>query len=637
MMIKRFKESIPQWIVILAIFSLFMVEAVMAHLRDGLIVPARAWVIGLICIVLLIALIIPDRSGRSIIEHIRDLVSSADIFTVALFLFVLAMRLPMLATMQRADGGIYYELIIRAAESFEFSLKHIWETFRIASHMTLAYTFFSLLGEFITPGSPVGVNLVRAIMTSAAMVCIYRIIRSFMPETSRSAALIICLILQFVPLFWGTYSYTNPDYMYLIFFIYMWYTHRRQEHILTCLWMLCVVLTKETGAVILFGYYLAYIIRVFAQGRDIRFKGRVLRVIRDPIFSILLLAAFVMLGYFVAQGSLTIWHYHPDRYNEDYSWFIDYETVMKYGQDAASFGIYPKYMICKLIQFFALNFNWIASLGLAAALLVRKKAGKNGRKYSDLITGIIPLIGAMSAFALFNMIYITWAHARYTIFFTFLLWFIATIYVYDTFSDKKHFLRVTSCITTALLTIQTFYYVDPVSNLVFDSFDTGRGRMLYMSMRVHGYADMVVGNYRYTYIDDLLNKMLRDVDYMGDSQIIFGDNDAEQIGIDWCARKYRYVWDASAGKRVILTDRIDDRITTEDSNLYYIDTLSASEYLTNPDGVETADTLLIYFLPFNILDRDECLAPFLEDYEIVKQERIYNWGGYLDYYVLSLR
>ncbi|SCY08273.1 hypothetical protein SAMN02910292_00817 [Lachnospiraceae bacterium XBB2008] len=637
MMIKRLKESIPQWIVILAIFSLFMVEAVMAHLRDGLIVPARAWVIGLICIAGLIGLLVLSGYGAKFRDRIRDGLASADIFAVVLFLIVLVVRIPMLATMQRADGAVYYDKMIVAAESFEFSISHIWETFRIAGHMTLAYVFFAVLGEFLTPGSPVGVNMVWAVMTAAAMVCIYRIIRSLLPEAPRPAALVMSLVIQFVPLFWGTYSYANPDYMYLIFFIYMWYTHRNKEHILTCLWMLCVVLTKETGAVILFGYYLAYMILVFAQGRNVKVRDRFLRVVRDPIFSILLLGAFVMLGYFVRQGALTVWHYHPARYTEDYSWLIDHDTVMEYGQDAASFGIYPKYMICKLIQFFALNFNWIASAGLVTALFARKKAAKTGKSFSNLITGLIPLIGALIAFALFNMLYITWAHARYTIFFAFLLWFIVALYVYDTFSDKTVCLRVISGITAALLAVQTFYYIDPVSDAIFDSFDTGRGNMLYLSMRVHGYADMVIGNYRYTYVDDLMNKMLDDAGYSEDWQIVRWDNEVDQSDIAYCGPLYEYAWDASAGRRVILTERVNERMASGAPELYRLNMLDASDYVTGQDGAEGADTLLIFFWPYNGQDEDECLAPYLKDYSITKQERIYNWGGYLDYYVLDLR
>ncbi|MCR5511403.1 MAG: hypothetical protein K6F54_10700 [Lachnospiraceae bacterium] len=644
-MIRRFKESIPQWIIIFAIFSLFMVEAVMAHLRDRLIVPARAWVIGLICIAGLIALIAVTASEPSRRTEYADKLRHPDKWMLLLIALVIAVRIPMLGTTQRVDGGVYYGALLNAAETFDFTMGQIWATFRLAAHTSLAYTFFSLLGEFLTPGSTVGVNLVCAIMTAAAVACLYKIERRLLPDLNPSIAFISLAVIQFTPLFWGTYSYVQLDYMYLIFFVFMWYTHLNKEYILTCLWMICVVMTKETGGIILLGYYLVFFLKLFFEDRGVTIKDRFKKVFSDPIFSILLLGAALLAGYFVKQGAFSVWTPASDAAIEGYSWFIDAGKVQTYGQDAASFGIYPKYIICKFIHFFILGFNWIASgtIAVCAVLTIRNK-----RFPRKMFTDLLPLFGAMGAYALFNMVYITWCHARYIVFFSEMLWFVAALLVCHAFfsassvsrdSAKEARIRILSAVAAGvcalLLILQTFMFIDPVSNLIFDHLDTGRGDMLYTSMRVHFFGDQVVSSYRYTYIDGLLDKMLDKAGYTDEMQIVQWDGYVDQSQIDHCGR-YNYGWEPEKGHRVVITQRMqqeaaDTGVITDDGRIVYPLNLLYDETYEGQAG----QSILVYFMPYTGQNEDECLAPFLKDYSITKQERIYNWGGYLDYYVLA--
>ena len=98
-----------------------------------------------------------------------------DIYSFIICICFFGVRIPLFSHIQRWDGNVYYGQIVKAINELEFSFAHIWDTFRLSGHTSILYTVFMSLVEFLTLGDPIGINAVTAIMTSAAMVCLYKI------------------------------------------------------------------------------------------------------------------------------------------------------------------------------------------------------------------------------------------------------------------------------------------------------------------------------------------------------------------------------------------------------------------------------------------------------------------------------
>ena len=551
----------------------------------------------------------------------KDLIASIVIFAV-----VLIIRIPMFQSIQMWDGGFYYSRLVRIAENLEWSIRYIWDNFRLAGHTAIMFCAFLLPGELITPGSSVGVNLITAIMTAAAMVCLYRIFRKMSPETDERLAAIVVLLAQLAPLFWGTSSYVNLDYTYVIFFIYMWYAHINKRNILTFFWMMCVVMTKETGAMLIAGYFGVYVLQIFFGERGIKTGERFKCLWRDPVIRILMFGAVLMIVYFVRQGAMSGWTPASSDYIGGHSWLATSARIEAYGQEVNAFGIYPKYIICNILQMFAIHFSWIASLAIVICLVIQIRTHSVNR---ELWRCLAPMLGAMAGYAIFNMLYIAWAIPRYVVFSAVMVWFTAGVVVCDTFKNSRKPVYIAAAVCAPLLIIETFFFIDPISNAAFLRLDTGKGTMLSMAMHTEYYADPIVSNYRFNYLAGLVDKMIADAEYDTDMQIVTWNANDDQCYIDDCG-VYPLAWNSGKNKRILLTNRLLDRMTEggapEVIPLNFIDA---------DTGTPAADRLLVYFLPYNGQDQAKELARFTDAYEPGEARTVSNWGGTLTYYVLD--
>lgn len=81
-------------------------------------------------------------------------------------------------------------------------------------------SFFYAMGEFLDPREEKGVFAVILILTVAALLCVYQLLQDYWTDFNEKEALAATLMISFVPLFLGTCSYFNVDYLIFIFFIF---------------------------------------------------------------------------------------------------------------------------------------------------------------------------------------------------------------------------------------------------------------------------------------------------------------------------------------------------------------------------------------------------------------------------------
>lgn len=614
----KIASLVDQFMIIIAIVSLFLSAAIYRYVLFGKNVPGIVFCVLSPMVISLLAWGIKKMSCLKRESWNRDM-----LLEVLLFVLVVLLRIPLFHYMQKYDGGIYWGDIYKCTKNFEFSLRYVWENFKIWGHPSIMFTFFSMIGEFFTLGNTIGYSAINTIMSAFSVLCIYRICLRKL-DVDKIIAFLICITLQCIPLFWGTFSHVNPDYMLFIFFVYMWYSHVFEKYILCFFWMFCMFQTKETGYVIVFGYALAYVISIIWHKHD-SIKDKLTSVIKDPYVITCCFIALAQGIIFLVQGDVLTWQL-PDQ--KSHKWIVGYGEVLQKGTDVNAFGFYPKYIVCKIVHMFGLNYSWIATLIIIVGIVYLHR--------HHLITDfnwkqLNPLLGALIVFASFNSLYITFALYRYNVLFVVMYWFIALLLLAKMIKKKRTYILCNAAIMLVLI-IQTFYNTDVISDFMFNKYPTGKGYIVATEMKKGILGDNIVNNYKYSYIDELIDKMLAEVDYSEDIVMVYADNDeinrVDVMALDTISGNHLYAgWDRNENKRVVFDDL--------NAGVLPIKAIPYNTMLS--EKATSGSKYLVYFFDFANLSVDNIKDDLVSTYAVEDEEIVNNWGGDLHYLLFSVK
>lgn len=584
-------------------------------------IPIPIWVYGFIFIPLLLYLwtaylfIKPDGNGK------KEKLPRVDIFVLIIVLICIVTRLPMFSHTQRWDSAVYYSGLHGASVNFDFTFESIWNYFRLASHPTLSYTFFMLIGEFLFPAKVTGVLLVMLFMTAVALVFIYKMFCGYWGHLPRFMAMVFTFVISFIPLFWGTSTYVNVDYTLILFFIYLMYAEYKGQAILMAFWTIALLLNKETGWMIVAGYYMIYLLRQWKKTKGANFGLKVKGIFSNKVVWVILAGLFAVFIYMIFQGGLTGWYGK----GTTSSLFASREAIADKGVLVNAFGIYPAYIAHRLAQIFVLNFMWIPTVIIIATAVFVIVTHADGWKRIHNISG---MIGALAMFVLFSVVYITAALSRYTIFSTVIVWLLALLLLYYVWGPVISKVKIAgACAFLALLmVIQNFVYIDPISNAVFDRLDAGKGKILSTDMNSAYYGDTLVNSYRYSYLDKLLDKMLAEAGYNENKQIVLWSSSEDQSYISR-VHAIPLGWDENKGERVL----IDEKAIAE-QEMYPLNMVPMEHIQA---GLPLSGETILYFLPYYERDEEAYIAALREYYHVSDRKEVSNWGGTLSYYILT--
>lgn len=600
------------------IFSAFLLSALVNKVGTDLIIPAGVygWLIGTAMLIAgTVFLYLQDLKEGKIQGQSKTPLIEPHIWIIIIFSVII--RLPMFTQIQKWDSSVYYGGVAAACRFFDYTFTSVWDYFRLASHPTFAFTFFCAIGEFLIPAKATGVLIVQLVLTVAALICIYRMLRGCWCDMPPVPAMLVVLLLSILPIFWGTFSIVNVDYFLILFFIFMLYSDYKKLELLRFGWMIAVMLTKETGWIIVAGYIAACLIMLWRKEKEEKLKVKIKRLAKEPLVQICAMVVIIICLYSLKQGSLFSWF----GVGVEHGFFVSGEEIKERGLGINAVGFYLPYILHKLMQIFVLNFMWIPSAIIiySCVMLV-----KGRRECIREIRNLESSIGALVFFVLFNIFFVTAALSRYTIFSAVLIWLIATILAY--YIIVPHLTRKALSglggVLVVLLCIQNFVYIDPLSNLFFQRLDSGKGIILSTDMNLNGYGDTLINNYRYSYIDKLLDKMLRAVEYNSDMQVIALDDTYPICGMG----RYLLGWDLDGQKRRCLDAKED--------NVVSINVLPLSDLESN-EGREVFPKAVVYFLKYYGYDEESYLERLEPYYTIGGRQEIDNWGGTLSYYILE--
>ena len=536
-----------------------------------------------------------------------------------------------LDTMQRWDAGEYYYKLGTACENFEYTWQGL-ENFRLCGHPTLLFAPIYAIGEFWFPRHIIGMELVNLFLTLLAIYCIHEILGWVMPECPKMRLAFYTFLISCGPLFLGTFQMFNPDYATAVFAVVAVHSWLNRRYYQLFFWCLAIVQSKETGIVVVVGLVLGMALSDWL-GKKGKWKDRMSYVLGDAGNWAAGITVLLQLGYMKLIGGLSSWGTADQR---GFVWNNNGENC---------FGFQPLFIITKLKQYFILNFNWIYTLLIVAGLfLLFWKAGLKGRQGHALSKGeklssriaagvsgfrfLFPLLFGALFLGVFLLLYITAALVRYQVLWDLTLAMLSVCILERLLRGRWR--QIVAVPILLLMLVQSYLTVDPVSRAVFPHVETGSLDLLYTQSPYFGiyYADSLVYNHQYTFMDKALDEIFSDIYKGGDIYLVyFGNSYGAQFNgnwwEDWTAFKLR--WDPTVGRRVHY--RSEDTRPIRVFGDEWFDTWSKEGMHEIEDGV-------CVFLPQFQDDQQECLGKIQDWFEIGEKKTYRSWSGNVDYYEL---
>lgn len=516
------------------------------------------------------------------------------------------MRIPLFVNIQLWDGSIYYGELQRACSNFEFTFTYIWDNFRLADHYAIVYTLFTSIGEFLIPDNMTGVLIIVLVLTDAALICIYKMLQGYWLNLSQKEAAIGTMLVSVCPLLLGLFSNVSLDGFLVIFTIFLFYAEYKEQTIMKVIWLISIMLTKETGVVIAGGYLLAHIF-IHLQN-IIKEKNKIRNFLSDFHVRCAIGGVILICLYTIKQQGLFEW------------------MGMNQGTDDNLIIAYLKmlpqsvpFILQKIKILFVLNFEWIPVSIIIFCIIYCVINHRSLPRFS----GQVSFLGTLGIFILLNCYLLRYVLGRYHIYSAVMIWILSYIILLKTFKNimKNHIVVGASVIVMVLMFIQNFYFIDPLTNLAFERFDTGKGKMISTEFNGGNFSETFTNNFRHTYLYDLIDTMLAESEFDGEMQVIV------PFKRDYLVIHEYTGYDIIEKRRVFSVCPDGEKVVEIKHVLL--------ENIFQGNVEEIPERGVIYFLPYTDCDEEETIKKAEQFYEVGERKEIANWGGKLSYYVVE--
>lgn len=465
---------------------------------------------------------------------------------IVILIFSAILRIIEFGTLPRWDTETYFMALMEGCENFSFTPWSYLENFRLCSHPSLGYCLFIAIGGFITPYNILGVNLVNLLLTLICLGMVYSIIRYLIPDSEKIFAALGTLLFSVQPMLLGTFANLSLDYGLLIFIIFILYFHIKKYNILFAFFSSVLVQTKETGIIILLGYTIGYILYIFWTA-DGTFVKRIKALKKDTIFIILSVVIFGgSLYYFNALvlNNMALW-------GGELTFGDNTQALVNY------FDINRSYIILKIKTICILNFSWIflgtLLFGLFKIFAVSKTPKKRLLVRNNKCRPLAAYLCCLFSLLVFSCVYITYNNPRYHLPLETGWVLVAALFIIQmAYKNKKRFGKIILIFLTALELLQSYTTIDPVSIGVFTAIDTGNAaKMIHVgwSEMPSLIADIAVYNNQYTYLDKAYDKILKEIGFDENQDIIIWGDYGVVRATFLEGMKHPIYWDTKKEKR----------------------------------------------------------------------------------------
>ena len=443
------------------------------------------------------------------------------------------------------DGGLYYDQFLTAVSTFTLSVDSILNSFVLWTHPTYGMMLFLVPSELLLPGSSVGVYWMTLLIFLLSIVGMDRILSKLFPDLHALQRAFITLCYALHPYVLGLFSHVNPDHYSLYYFILMVWAFAYKRETIAAFLCLLLVFTKETGILIAGPFLLWVTISAFLTeqktDRHKAIQSLLLRIIRYGISPVLYIMYYLFAGSFSFATGQTG------------------ESPLRWDSNGIHcFGFSLPYISMRLSQVFFFNLFWVVSmlfLLTVAIFFIRKYIRKHEISPLDGI-GRLDMLGAIfasvSVYFIFSILFITLALPRYNVYFVLPSAIIIGIAVRSIWTNKLSRL-IASGILIILLLGQNYITIDPSLYLVSSQLNLGNS-VICSPTRYGGMPivyEMYAYNRQFAYTEEILDKLLQDVQLTSQDAIVtVDDGDYELLIIgEELFTENRIYYDPDLGER----------------------------------------------------------------------------------------
>lgn len=528
-------------------------------------------------------------------------------------------RLLQLGTIPRWDSEAYFAPLINGCKTFSFTLKSFINSFMLAGHQCWGYSLFIASGAYMTPYSIIGINIVNLLLYIVYIICVFKILRKIIKCESDLWISIGTLLVTVEPMQLGTFAHLNLDYPLFIFIIFVLYAHMEHKYLVFIFYSIVLVFTKETGIILLLGYILGYTFFTIITNIICKKNISFIELLNNKAF----LSTIITLVTFVLCKSVLN--------------LIDISKMwgngLKVGNDNLEiknnyFAINFDYMILKMKTMFVFNFYWLITLLITVICILKVIRIIKSKKMPNINVYLMSYISGIAAMIIFNLLYITYNNPRYNLVIENALFL---IFAYFIIKSKKYYVRIFITIICLIwFVMQSYTSIDPISRLIFPPIGTGQNCWIVHPVWNNNpyLADTSVYNNQGDYMDKAFNKILSDVNYNENMDIIIPGEYFLGVRAIYLEGRYMdYYWNKKLNKRTL---------KNEGEHTILINTLNDDNFYHFQSTNELKPDALAIFVPQYGIDEIEYVKKLNEYYSVGDRKKAKIFGqGEVHYYILK--
>lgn len=642
-------KIVKQLMFIMGCISLFFTSAFVSKLSN----KEDVWVIvfyGLAIIQFFLYLLVYVIKEENSLSHLKSHIISGEIknvviryrYQIAIFSLTFISRVWQINTVQKWDSEVYYNAIMKACDNFNFTVNSFLEGFKLVSHPSHGYGFWTGIGAFLFPSGVEGILVAVLLLTCIANVKLFELLKSYWITMTDKQAFLGTVMCMCIPLYWGACSYLMPDYLIIVFLIFMFESERKKNWLTFFFWSIMACFSKEIGIVMVCAYFAAKVFYQLFTGQG-NLLARIVACIKTPAICVGILDGVIVAAYLLINKGISSWK-HSVYYSNPISWNASSSSETLYN----AFGIQADNIITRLKQYFVVNFAWIFSIILIFGLVVYVYRRKTSLKVDKMVETSAILIG----YGIFMCLFVTSAAIRYNLVFSVLFPVMAYVVMIDICSDKMVHLIVV--IASGLLFVQSFYSIDIVTNKLFTTIEVGNTKLLCISQAANRAptGDYFVTNLQYITVHKNMEKMLQAIDFTENDILFMAGEDHLQTSINYTrtdlfGKNNTIRWNKETGSYSNQYNSALPRIRTTSSNVLWgremmpnVDRVEVTKQVKNTLSSinEVGGRLFVYFSPFYQSNNKDILLEQLEQvFELGEIKYVETWGNRLEFCELFVK
>jgi hypothetical protein len=417
------------------------------------------------------------------------------LFPIATFSLL---KLFFLDAVPRWDSAVYYHALLKSMNHFDFTFNSFLN-FNWYNHPSMGFGLITSLFQFLTPYNIYMLNIGSLILGLMGIISFYYLSLYLFGKALKKEVLFLTTLFSINPLFFGVSTAYLPDFGVIVFFLAAIASFFHKRHILSLLFFLLLVFSKETGVYVytLFVLFYGFFV-ILHEIKNIKI---------DKLYNFLLNIIPGIIYFFYLL------------YTKGAHWTAGKPIV--FSLDCFfCFSFQPTHFVQNWYVMFILNFSWVLSIIilifiLKKLFLKRNNLVNNNLKINEFKSLVYTFLGFIFFFMVF-VIYIIPSYMTISIVFLLIIFYNALLNIVR----NSRYRIILLSIIAILFFAQNLKNIDFFSQKIFGTFTFGNHEVIKVASEYS--CDGLIYNTEYVNIDRLINRFHKDFQISKDDNIIIG-------------------------------------------------------------------------------------------------------------------